>query len=144
MPCPSHPPSLDHSNYTWRRVQVMKLLIVQFPQTTVTSSLFGPNILLSTLPSNTLSLCSSLKNWDQDSPPHINTGKIIVFYILILKVLYSRQKDKGFWTAWLQALPEFNLLLISSWIRFSLAYSVLFKELRSKPTWWRGPLRKQV
>jgi hypothetical protein len=25
MPCPSHPPSLDHSNYTWRRVQVMNL-----------------------------------------------------------------------------------------------------------------------
>jgi hypothetical protein len=30
MPCPSHPPWLDHSNYTWRRVQVMKLLIMQF------------------------------------------------------------------------------------------------------------------
>jgi hypothetical protein len=27
--CPSHPPWLDHSNYTWRRVQVMKLLIMQ-------------------------------------------------------------------------------------------------------------------
>jgi hypothetical protein len=23
MPRPSHPPWLDHSNYTWRRVQVM-------------------------------------------------------------------------------------------------------------------------
>jgi hypothetical protein len=22
MPCPSHPPWLDHSNYTWRRVHV--------------------------------------------------------------------------------------------------------------------------
>jgi hypothetical protein len=21
MPCPSHPPWLDHSNYIWRRVQ---------------------------------------------------------------------------------------------------------------------------
>jgi hypothetical protein len=30
MPWPSHPSSLDHSNYTWRRVQVMKLLIMQF------------------------------------------------------------------------------------------------------------------
>jgi hypothetical protein len=28
MPCPSHPPWFDHSNYTWRRVQVMKLLIM--------------------------------------------------------------------------------------------------------------------
>jgi hypothetical protein len=33
MPCPSHLPSLDHSNYTWRRVQVMKLLIMQFSPT---------------------------------------------------------------------------------------------------------------
>jgi hypothetical protein len=24
MPCPSHPRWFDHSNYTWRRVQVMK------------------------------------------------------------------------------------------------------------------------
>jgi hypothetical protein len=33
MPCPSHPPWLHHSNYTWRRVQVMKLLIIQFSPT---------------------------------------------------------------------------------------------------------------
>jgi hypothetical protein len=29
FPCPSHP-WLDNSNYTWRRVHVMKLLIIQF------------------------------------------------------------------------------------------------------------------
>jgi hypothetical protein len=28
MPCPSHPPWLDHTNYTCRRVQVMKFLIM--------------------------------------------------------------------------------------------------------------------
>jgi hypothetical protein len=28
MPCPSHPPWLDHSNYTLRRAQVMKLPIM--------------------------------------------------------------------------------------------------------------------
>jgi hypothetical protein len=33
MPCPSHPTWLDHSNYTWRSVQVMKLLNMQFPPT---------------------------------------------------------------------------------------------------------------
>jgi hypothetical protein len=32
MPCPSHRPWLDHSNYTWRRVHVVKLLIVQEPR----------------------------------------------------------------------------------------------------------------
>jgi hypothetical protein len=35
MPCPPHPPWLDHSNYTWRRVQVMKLLTVQFSPTSI-------------------------------------------------------------------------------------------------------------
>jgi hypothetical protein len=30
MPCLSDHPWLDHSNYTWQRVQVMKLLIMQF------------------------------------------------------------------------------------------------------------------
>jgi hypothetical protein len=30
IPFPSHPPRLHHSNYTWRRVQVMKPLIMQF------------------------------------------------------------------------------------------------------------------
>jgi hypothetical protein len=33
MPCPSHPRWLDHSNCTWRRVQAMKLLIMQFSPT---------------------------------------------------------------------------------------------------------------
>jgi hypothetical protein len=28
VPCPSHPPWLEYSNYTWRRVQVMKLFIM--------------------------------------------------------------------------------------------------------------------
>jgi hypothetical protein len=33
MPCPSYPPWLDNSNYTWRTVQFMKLLIMQFSPT---------------------------------------------------------------------------------------------------------------
>jgi hypothetical protein len=34
MLCPSHSPWLGHSNYTWRRVQVVKLLIMLFSPTT--------------------------------------------------------------------------------------------------------------
>jgi hypothetical protein len=30
MARPSHPPRLDYSNYTWRRVQITKLLVMQF------------------------------------------------------------------------------------------------------------------
>jgi hypothetical protein len=48
--------------------------LCSFLQSPVTSSLFGPNILLSTL-----SLCSSLNVRDQLSHPYRTTGKIIVF-----------------------------------------------------------------
>jgi hypothetical protein len=48
MSFPSQPPWFHHSNYTWRRVQVMKLLIMQLLHPPVTSSPIGPNILLST------------------------------------------------------------------------------------------------
>ena len=50
----------------------------------VTSSLLGPNILLNTIFSNTLSFLSSLNVSDQVSHPYKTTGKIIVLYILIL------------------------------------------------------------
>jgi hypothetical protein len=33
LPCQSHSPWLDYSNYTLRRIQVMKLLIMQFSPT---------------------------------------------------------------------------------------------------------------
>jgi hypothetical protein len=49
-----------------------------FLQPPVTSSLFDPNILLNTLFSNTLSLCSSLNVRDQVSHPYRTTDKIIV------------------------------------------------------------------
>jgi hypothetical protein len=91
-----------------------KLLVMQFLHSPVTSSLFGTNILLSTLFSNTLSLCSSLNARDQVTHPYRTTGKIIVFYILIFKCFDSRREDRRFWTEWKQAVPEFSPLLISS------------------------------
>jgi hypothetical protein len=81
MPCPSHPPWLDQPNYVWQGVQVMKLLIMQFPPSPITSSLLGPNILLSILFSNTRSLGSFLNVRDHVSYPYRITGKIIVLYI---------------------------------------------------------------
>jgi hypothetical protein len=53
-----------------------------FQQSAVTSSPFGPNILLRTLLSNTLSLCSSLNVRAKFSHPYRTTGNIIVLYIL--------------------------------------------------------------
>jgi hypothetical protein len=55
MPGPSHPPRLDHSNYTWQIVHIVELLVMQFSLPSPHhSSLFDPNILLITLFLNNL------------------------------------------------------------------------------------------
>jgi hypothetical protein len=56
----------------------MKLLIMKFSPSPVTSSLLGPNILHITLLSNTLSLHSSLNFGEHVSHPYKTKGKIIV------------------------------------------------------------------
>jgi hypothetical protein len=60
------------------------------------SPLLGPNILLNTLFSKTLSLCSSLKVRDQVAHPYSETGKITVLYILIFRFFDMRREDKRF------------------------------------------------
>ena len=111
----------------------------------VTSSLLGPNILLNTLSSNTLSLRSSFSVIDQVSHPYKTTGKMIVLYIFIFIFLGSKLEDKRFCTEWQQAFPDFNLLLISSDIEFwfvkvvpkYLKSCTLSKELISVFILWR-------
>jgi hypothetical protein len=76
----------------------------------VTSSLLGPNILLSRLCSNTLSLHFSLNERDQVSQPYKTTGKIAILYIFVF--LDSKLEDKRFCTEVQQALPDFSLFLI--------------------------------
>ncbi|PNF33414.1 hypothetical protein B7P43_G04158, partial [Cryptotermes secundus] len=56
-----------------------------------------PNILLNTLFSNTLSLCSFLNIRDQVSHPYRTICKIIVLYILILMFLDSKREDERLW-----------------------------------------------
>jgi hypothetical protein len=94
MPCPSHPPWLDHSNYIWWRVHDMKLLIVQFSPTSYHFVPLRSNILFSTLFSNTLSLCSSLNAKNQVPHPYKVTGKILVFCILIVTFLDKARRQK--------------------------------------------------
>jgi hypothetical protein len=65
-----------------------------------TSSLLGPNILLSTLFSNTISLRSSLNESDPFSHPYKTTGKIWVLCTLIFKFLDNKLEDKRFCTEW--------------------------------------------
>jgi hypothetical protein len=65
MTQPPQTPRLDHGDNIWCRVQIMEVLITQFP-----SSLLGPNILLRNLFSSTLNLCSFLSVKDQVSQLH--------------------------------------------------------------------------
>ena len=72
--------------------------LCSFLHSLVTSSPLGPNILLNTLLSNTLSLCSSLNVSYQLSHPYKTRDKIIFLYILSFKFLDSKPDDKGFCT----------------------------------------------
>jgi hypothetical protein len=68
--------------------------LCNFLHSSVTLSILGPNILLNTLFSNTLSLRFSLSVSDQVSHPYKTKGKIIVLYTLIFKFLYTGLKNK--------------------------------------------------
>jgi hypothetical protein len=92
--------------------------LCSFLHSFVTSSLLCPNILLYTLFSNILSLIFSLNVSDQVSHPYKTTVKIIVLYILTFRFFDNTLEDKRFCTECLQAFPDFNRLLISSWIEF--------------------------
>jgi hypothetical protein len=72
--------------------------LYNFQHSPVISSLLGPNILLRTLFSNTLSLCSSLNVRDQISDPYKTTSRIMFFYILTFTFLDKRREDKRLWT----------------------------------------------
>jgi hypothetical protein len=69
MSCQSYPPQFDLTLwYLVKRnyeVQVVKLLIMQLPSSSCTSSVSDLNILLSILFSNTLNLCTSLRVRDK-------------------------------------------------------------------------------
>jgi hypothetical protein len=140
--------SLNLSFYLWL-VEEWKLRntpFCEFPQPPTNAPHFGKSILLSTLSSNMLSLCSSLNDRDQVTLSCKTTAKLqfCVFYLLC----FQRANEE----AKVQALPEFNLLLISSWIRFWFVtvvpkylncatflkhLSAIFMSWFCPPFWWR-------
>jgi hypothetical protein len=84
-------------NYIWRRVQITKLLVMQFSPLSCHLILLRSNYPPRILFSNTLRVCSSLNVRDQVSVPYRTTGRIIVVYILIFG---NRREDRRLWTEW--------------------------------------------
>jgi hypothetical protein len=59
-----------------------------------------PNILLSTMFSDTLSLCYSLIVTNHVTHQYRTTSKITVLHILIFTFFDSRREERRFWTKW--------------------------------------------
>ena len=67
MPSPSHSSRFYHQHNIGWGLQIIQLLVMHSPPFPLTSSLLGPNILLNTMFSNTLSSLSSRRVNDQVS-----------------------------------------------------------------------------
>ena len=94
--CPAHLILLDFITQTilGDQYRLLRPSLCSFLHSSVTSFLLHPNILLNTLFSKILNLRSSLNVSDQVSHPYTTTGKIIVLYILICKLLVANWKTK--------------------------------------------------
>jgi uncharacterized protein with HEPN domain len=88
---------IDHSNYAWQRVEVMKLLIMQFsPISRHFMRLRYRYSAQHPVPKHP----QSRNVRDKVLHPYVTTDKIIVLYIIIFMFLDSRRKDKTFWSEW--------------------------------------------
>jgi hypothetical protein len=107
MPLQSHSSRFYHPDNIGWEIHI----ILHSP---VTSSVLGPNVLLNTLFSNTLSLRSYLSVSDQVSHPYKTTDKIIFLYILIFNFWIAKWKTKILHQIvasipWLQSALNFSL-----------------------------------
>jgi hypothetical protein len=98
--CPAHLilPDLITRKILGKEYRSISSSLCSFVYYLVTSSLLGPNILLSTQFSNTLSIRSFLNVSDQVLHPYKATGEIIVLHILIFKFLDSKLEDESLLT----------------------------------------------
>ena len=89
--CPAHLILLDFTTRSilGKECRSLSSSLCNFLHYLVTSSLLGPNTLLNTLFSNTLSLRYTLNVSDKFSHPYRTTGRIIVIYIVMYWILQA-------------------------------------------------------
>ena len=100
--CPAHPILLDLTAQIvfGEEQRTLCSSLRSFLQSPVILPHLGPNILLSNLFSNSLSLCSSLNVSDQVPRPYKTTDKVTVLYIVIFILFDSKLEDKEVSIEW--------------------------------------------
>ena len=89
MPRPSHSSQFYQPHNTGWGVHIINFSLRSFLHSPATLTLLGPNILLSTIFSDTLTVSSSVNVSDQVSHLHKITVKFVALYILILSTLLT-------------------------------------------------------
>jgi hypothetical protein len=113
MPRPSHPPRLDHSNYTWRGVQFTKFLLMQCSPPTRHFVQISSSAPCSQTPLVHVSTLMSETRFHIRTEPQAKLSCLFPF----LHFFTIDGKGEGFGPNG-SKLPELNLLLLFSWIKF--------------------------
>jgi len=99
-------------------------------------SFLDPSSFLTTLFSNSISLCSSLSLRDQVSHPY-KTGSVMVLHIVIFMFLNSQLEDKRFCAQWQQTFGESSQLLLPV-----IVMCIFMKHCYiTRPSEWTGVIR---
>jgi hypothetical protein len=133
VPRPSHYSLLDYPNKFGVECRSLRFSLCSFLHSAGNSSLSGPNIILSTLFINTLSLRSSVNVADHVLHPHKTSGKIMVLCISIFIFLDNKLKDKRFCKEWQKALLEYNFNMVkffpNIWTFFPLKETLIILHI---------------
>ena len=126
--CPAHLILFNFTTHTifGKEYRSLSSSLCNFLHSHVTSSLLGPNTLLNTLFSNTLSLRSSLNVSDQVTHPYSTTGNIIVLNILIFTVLKIVNHVQIF-RHFVQKIKR-SLSILLHFLSFTISVNKLYKK----------------